>query len=452
MSTTRAGSSPLARGLPPGRSDRQVPRRIIPARAGFTRHGRAGDQSRGDHPRSRGVYLTFEGYILDVEGSSPLARGLRGRGRRGPPTGRIIPARAGFTDGAGVSAGAWPGSSPLARGLLVVLGPRVSKPGIIPARAGFTPVEASTHPHAGDHPRSRGVYATSSTAAAATPGSSPLARGLQRLRAVGVPAGRIIPARAGFTMSDIIRERSPRDHPRSRGVYLQAGSARITGEGSSPLARGLRRSSRRPGRDSGIIPARAGFTEEVDRQARQFADHPRSRGVYIRPATDRPSGVGSSPLARGLRLGGAVGEGRRRIIPARAGFTCGDPPPGCSRRDHPRSRGVYATDAAHLVGQAGSSPLARGLHRRGAPDGEDQGIIPARAGFTYGPGNEPGPSWDHPRSRGVYPSEDRRGRRVRGSSPLARGLRSPTRGAEDAGGIIPARAGFTRPASSSPIP
>ena len=50
------------------------------------------------------------------------------------------------------------------------------------------------------------------------------------------------------------------DHPRSRGVYLQAGQAKVTGEGSSPLARGLRRRHLHPGDRAGIIPARAGFT------------------------------------------------------------------------------------------------------------------------------------------------------------------------------------------------
>ena len=51
-------------------------------------------------------------------------------------------------------------------------------------------------------------------------------------------------------------------------------------------------------------------------------DHPRSRGVY--PAISSWSRIllGSSPLARGLRRTLAAIVREARIIPARAGFTC----------------------------------------------------------------------------------------------------------------------------------
>ena len=50
---------------------------IIPARAGFTRQAHPGRRGQGDHPRSRGVYDVEGGLGAFVEGSSPLARGLR---------------------------------------------------------------------------------------------------------------------------------------------------------------------------------------------------------------------------------------------------------------------------------------------------------------------------------------------------------------------------------------
>ena len=50
-------------------------------------------------------------------------------------------------------------------------------------------------------------------------GSSPLARGLLRKHGVKAAAGRIIPARAGFTVSAFAKAASKEDHPRSRGVY-----------------------------------------------------------------------------------------------------------------------------------------------------------------------------------------------------------------------------------------
>ena len=91
-------------------------------------------------------------------------------------------------------------------------------------------------------------------------------------------------------------------------------------------------------------------------------DHPRSRGVYSSPESADAAMAGSSPLARGLRLGDTHDRRPEGIIPARAGFTgrrYGDSPAG---RDHPRSRGVYTSRVLALIVAGGSSPLARGLH------------------------------------------------------------------------------------------
>ena len=92
------------------------------------------------------------------------------------------------------------GSSPLARGLLADDGLSRDRGGIIPARAGFTGGLADTTPPQGDHPRSRGVYSTTSALSISALGSSPLARGLLIHRNVEIGLMRIIPARAGFTL------------------------------------------------------------------------------------------------------------------------------------------------------------------------------------------------------------------------------------------------------------
>ena len=193
--------------------------------------------------------------------------------------------------------------------------------------------------------------------------------------------------------------------------------------GSSPLARGLLLRRARAGAGRRIIPARAGFTSPLRAPATCTADHPRSRGVYdlTLPRFDTESG--SSPLARGLRAllpheGTAPG-----IIPARAGFTSSKMTKQPSRRDHPRSRGVYEKIVWATLRGKGSSPLARGLlrQRRGAPPWLR--IIPARAGFTGGTPSRPPRERDHPRSRGVYISSTKGNPVFIGSSPLARGLR-----------------------------
>ena len=417
--------------------------RIIPARAGFTSHRPRQGRGDQDHPRSRGVYPAGEPPACAPGGSSPLARGLRFEEVGGGGVGGIIPARAGFT-----------GDSP-------------------------APSPAPT-----DHPRSRGVYASSCCGTAAASGSSPLARGLPRRTQYCHFCGRIIPARAGFTRSRSALAVTGRDHPRSRGVYADPPAQCRAPPGSSPLARGLRYSSTACPRGRRIIPARAGFTTPGRGPRTGAPDHPRSRGVYRAPASRARCSAGSSPLARGLQGVLPAQAPAGRIIPARAGFTLlrrtpAPPAPdhprsrgvypstpsrssastgssplarglpdaeACNpsaRRDHPRSRGVYPSLRDSRNDPSGSSPLARGLREQHRHHGQDRGIIPARAGFTAGADAGGAGVEDHPRSRGVYGSLFFSNLTWSGLSPLARGLPAAQLAGGGALGIIPARAGFT---------
>ena len=358
--------------------------------------------SREDHPRSRGVYASQYRVAYARAGSSPLARGLPMTATAALDVYRIIPARAGFTElvaerprrvrdhprsrgvytGPGTDPHRRPGSSPLARGLRRR---RRAAPG-----------------GGGDHPRSRGVYNLAVSWAETGRGSSPLARGLPGDVVGTVLDMGIIPARAGFTEEYSGTVPWGWDHPRSRGVYCDWDDRSVLGHGSSPLARGL--PPRRSGaeRNVGIIPARAGFTSRFVSSRRALRDHPRSRGVYRRPAALRMPTAGSSPLARGLRQRGLHAAVGRGIIPARAGFTGDITAVGARMRDHPRSRGVYAADAEHRLCEHGSSPLARGLPTEFCPTDDGGRIIPARAGFTGRQMTASRPRMDHPRSRGVY--------------------------------------------------
>ena len=277
-----------------------------------------------------------------------------------------------------------------------------------------------------------------------TGGSSPLARGLPFHLFWDDFSLRIIPARAGFTRILLSSLSAVEDHPRSRGVYLGPVERRFGFVGSSPLARGLR------------VPA--------DAQTSASLDHPRSRGVYPREGEAVTVAEGSSPLARGLRAHGEHAEHDPGIIPARAGFTMHKntvecikwdhprsrgvyralPRPGDARRgDHPRSRGVYGLTAYSRGGVPGSSPLARGLRGGRRPLRGGAGIIPARAGFTCTTATLPRRCADHPRSRGVYLNAVAGGNAQTGSSPLARGLHECSHAHLLRHGIIPARAGFT---------
>ena len=335
------------------------------------------------------------------------------------------------------------GSSPLARGLRPTGRGRRERNRIIPARAGFTTLHAATDPKKTDHPRSRGVYTAACRCGRWPPGSSPLARGLPEADLDSGPYGGIIPARAGFTCAAGSSRRSERDHPRSRGVYWDSRLPEETAAGSSPLARGLPRPVDAGEGDGGIIPARAGFTCGQPGGPVRGADHPRSRGVYESTHSQEGPGQGSSPLARGLPFPRTTTTPGMRIIPARAGFTLVAGVRAPARADHPRSRGVYPPGIWGGARSAGSSPLARGLRHRDTRTVEPTGIIPARAGFTgdHLHARQSGP--DHPRSRGVYAAPHRSSPTSLGSSPLARGLRETLAEALTRARIIPARAGFT---------
>ena len=133
--------------------------------------------------------------------------------------------------------------------------------------------------------------------------------------------------------------------------------------------------------------------------------------------------MGDHPHARGLPGAGIQRGAHFGIIPARAGFTFVPTFLSNTYEDHPRSRGVYGGLLPPGVDSIGSSPLARGLPPVACGAAPAGGIIPARAGFT------------------------RRGRKsppeASGSSPLARGLPQWHVGFGARTGIIPARAGFT---------
>ena len=167
-----------------------------------------------------------------------------------------------------------------------------------------------------------------------------------------------------------------------RGVYAPLGSDDGIRGGSSPHTRGLH--GRPPPRRAGqrIIPAHAGFTRPPLPVMVMVPDHPRTRGVYSSPAVVVPKKAGSSPHTRGLRSWPR--------------------PPAAAAMDHPRTRGVYNPADAITSQAAGSSPHTRGLRSlyRGQPG--RLRIIPAHAGFTPWPSTAGWTRRDHPRTRGVY--------------------------------------------------
>ncbi len=172
------------------------------------------------------------------------------------------------------------------------------------------------------------------------------------------------------------------DHPRSRGEYVYQRCAGYHQGGSSPLSRGIRSFRESFMSVTRIIPALAGNTSSRTRCSRTLPDHPRSRGEYIVIWPQNFIRWGSSSLSRGIRLFGPARHGPSGIIPALAGNTAQpqDQPPWWS--DHPRSRGEYYI-AGPITGiDDGSSPLSRGILHRPPRYPRPDGIIPALAGNT----------------------------------------------------------------------
>jgi len=278
-----------------------------------------------------------------AEGSSPLARGGRGRGHLRRPNRRLIPAGAGRTtyrECASASAGAHPrwrgaddgrgpdadplwGSSPLARGGPSWGAGQPVSPGLIPAGAGRTSRMSASVAVSRAHPRWRGADVSPNRTDGQGGGSSPLARGGQLPTVAELAAQGLIPAGAGRTPWSLPLVRSARAHPRWRGADTALRLADEPVAGSSPLARGGRRRDHHPPRRVRLIPAGAGRTGPTLQLGGGFGAHPRWRGADRGREVLDDAARGSSPLARGGR--GGLGEDldRAGLIPAGAGRTSG---------------------------------------------------------------------------------------------------------------------------------
>ena len=198
------GSSPLARGKHHEGPDDPHQDRLIPARAGKTPVRPVSALKVAAHPRSRGENLDEHAHDAHARGSSPLARGKRVEccsllHERGlipacagkthtspfsPSCGAAHPRSRGENSMLGVSMGASTGSSPLARGKRGRPDERHGSGGLIPARAGKTRSCGRRPPRRPAHPRSRGENGTRAKRTFAGSGSSPLARGKRRVHGV----------------------------------------------------------------------------------------------------------------------------------------------------------------------------------------------------------------------------------------------------------------------------
>ena len=237
------------------------------------------------------------------------------------------------------------------------------------------------------------------------------------------------------------RKKAAWDHPRVCGEQRGPSRYPFRPSGSSPRVRGAVSHAVTPPLHGGIIPARAGSRGQPVFDRVGVRDHPRACGEQSMSVFIPSIKVGSSPRVRGAVAALAVHDAVDGIIPARAGSS---QPYSMSCRclgDHPRVCGEQLMDEIKLKPCPGSSPRARGAVNGAYGARCHVGIIPARAGSSRPIRTSGCAIWGHPRVCGEQ-SRFRSSAPLRsGSSPRVRGAGRHYPQADQPQGIIPACAG-----------
>ncbi len=216
---SNAGSSPRLRGTQGGRNVSCLFLRFIPAPAGNTGPGIHGAESRSVHPRACGEHVVPAPILDRFIGSSPRLRGTPKSITLCYIRIRFIPAPAGNTPGgrAGDLSGAvhpracgehptpWPhgqrpaGSSPRLRGTPILHPTPCLCDRFIPAPAGNTPRARGGFHRRPVHPRACGEHVADRLFHILACGSSPRLRGTRGQNERMIGDARFIPAPAGNT-------------------------------------------------------------------------------------------------------------------------------------------------------------------------------------------------------------------------------------------------------------
>ena len=255
-------------------------------------------------------------------------------------------------------------------------------PRLIPARAGKTTSFHTVVVMTSAHPRAGGENDCEPYSPSPVRGSSPRGRGKRQLGNRGRGQGRLIPARAGKTVSWVETRAVASAHPRAGGENAAYVGDVPNDTGSSPRGRGKPSCSRSVSAPRGLIPARAGKTSAAALSASATWAHPRAGGENGRSCVGAFGWYGSSPRGRGKQGFGDVAQLHGRLIPARAGKTCVRRRAAWPTTAHPRAGGENLRLPFYGPQRLGSSPRGRGKLTLHALDVALLGLIPARAGKT----------------------------------------------------------------------
>ena len=336
------------------------------------------------------------------------------------------------------------GSSPRGRGKPTAVGLRPPAQRLIPARAGKTPCGSAAAKTSAAHPRAGGENVDGVVNLVASPGSSPRGRGKPLAPTGHRRQRRLIPARAGKTVSLMDWLAAQSAHPRAGGENKGYQLSLNGRKGSSPRGRGKLVSLAYDGVRAGLIPARAGKTSSGRRSSSSARAHPRAGGENAVTINGELVSLGSSPRGRGKPTPAPCLPCARGLIPARAGKTRISSVLAVRPTAHPRAGGENMSAGEMLSARRGSSPRGRGKPEGRLDGPEGTRLIPARAGKTAA--SRPADAWEsaHPRAGGENITVPGRATRPVGSSPRGRGKRRTHRRRNVRCRLIPARAGKTQ--------
>ena len=209
-------------------------------------------------------------------------------------------------------------------------------------------------------PACAGNTPSSSPRAQIKAGSSPPVRGTQSTSIEVIVAYRFIPACAGNTYRTKASRNYTSVHPRLCGEHTRAGHFVDAAAGSSPPVRGTLVSSTQAFNAERFIPACAGNTTACCGSKPAAPVHPRLCGEHQMGIFHTGTACGSSPPVRGTPSPGAACRGSRRFIPACAGNTYGMERNACRCAVHPRLCGEHLLALNIVALDGGSSPPVRG--------------------------------------------------------------------------------------------
>ncbi len=246
------------------------------------------------------------------------------------------------------------------------------------------------------HPRVCGELATATTGFHFVSGSSPRVRGTPFAIAPDRIFRRFIPACAGNSLRVQRQARKSAVHPRVCGELRPNFRKLLKANGSSPRVRGTRAGARMKGKRCRFIPACAGNSTTLNRIRAHGPVHPRVCGELAFASEPRPRRAGSSPRVRGTLDQPGVRHERGRFIPACAGNSGNRARASRQEPVHPRVCGELLRAFSSSLTRCGSSPRVRGTLGGQYVFAQPRRFIPACAGNSR-------PARRHARDKPVHP-------------------------------------------------